>query len=52
MKKLNFLMTLSLMLVSFWGFGQQVIITGISVALDYKKMNKNYSKKFLFLTKF
>ena len=28
MKKLNFLMTLSLMLVSFWGFGQQVTITG------------------------
>ncbi len=33
MKKLNFLMTLSLMLVSFWGFGQQVTITG-SVADD------------------
>ena len=33
MKKLNFLMTLSLMLVSFWGFSQQVIITG-SVADD------------------
>ncbi len=28
MKKLNFLMTLSLMLVSFWGFSQQVTITG------------------------
>jgi TonB-linked SusC/RagA family outer membrane protein len=28
MKKLNFLMTLSFMLVSFWGFSQQVIITG------------------------
>ena len=33
MKKLNFLMTLSLMLVSFWGFSQQVTITG-SVADD------------------
>jgi len=33
MKKLNFLVTLSLMLVSFWGFGQQVTITG-SVADD------------------
>ena len=28
MKKLNFLMTLSFMLVSFWGFSQQVTITG------------------------
>ena len=28
MKKLSFLMTLSLMLVSFWGFSQQVTITG------------------------
>ena len=33
MKKLNFLMTLSFMLVSFWGFSQQVTITG-SVADD------------------
>ena len=33
MKKLNFLVTLSLMLVSFWGFSQQVTITG-SVADD------------------
>jgi TonB-linked SusC/RagA family outer membrane protein len=28
MKKLSFLMTLSMMLVSFWGFGQQLTITG------------------------
>ena len=28
MKKLSFLMTLSMMLVSFWGFSQQVTITG------------------------
>jgi len=25
---------------------------GVSVALDYEKMNKNYGKKLLFLTKF
>ena len=28
MKKLSFLMTLSMMLVSFWGFSQQLTITG------------------------
>jgi hypothetical protein len=28
MKKLNFLMTLSLMIVSVWGFAQDVVITG------------------------
>ena len=28
MKKLNFFLTLSLLMVSVWGFAQQVIITG------------------------
>jgi hypothetical protein len=46
MKKLSLLVTLSLLLVSFWGFSQQVIITG-NVADDNSLALPGYEIHFI-----